>query len=270
MLNQSPQHQRSPTLILFAAVFLALIVGFLAPRPTFVNDMLGGPSDFMGTQVLADEPTLTSSDTNPAGTEIPPTTTHPLVKVDFYGESLCPDCRHMVMDVLAPLFSNGVSKLMELRYIAYGNVRGDLTKGEEISCQHGADECKYNRYINCAQKLLDNDQEKWFPYVLCMAENMSKLANQADICAEKVGLQSSDISTCGHGSEGDELELEAAKDTGALDPKHTFVPWVVVNGIALGAAFEDLGRFICVATPPGLGRPPACSELPESLKHMRG
>jgi len=264
---QSPQHQRSPTLILFAAVFLALIVGFLIPRPTFVNDILGGPSDFMGTPVLTDEPTLTSSDTNPAGT---PTPTHPLVKVDFYGESLCPDCKHMVMDVLAPLFSNGVSKLMELRYIAYGNVRGDLTKGDKISCQHGADECKYNRYINCAQKLLDKDQEKWFPYVLCMAEKMSKLKNQADACAEKAGLKSSDISTCANGSQGDELELKAAKETGALDPKHTFVPWVVVNGIALGGAFEDLERYICVATPPGLGRPPACSELPQGLKHMRG
>jgi interferon, gamma-inducible protein 30 len=255
MLQNHPQ-SRSPTLILFAAVFLALIVGFLAPRPTFVNDILGGPSDFMGTQVLTEESTLKSSSSSdiPASTSSSSVTTHPLVKVDFYGESLCPDCRHMVMDILDPLFSNGVSNLMELRYIAYGNVRGDLTKGDKISCQHGADECKYNRYINCAQKLLDHDQDKWFPYVLCMAEKMSSLANDADTCAEKVGLKGDDISGCAEGSEGDELELEAAKETGDLDPKHTFVPWVVVNGVALGGAFEDLERYICVASPPGLDR----------------
>ncbi len=265
----SPHHQsnRSPTLILFAAVFLALIVGFLAPRPTFVNDLLGGPADFMGTEVLTDQSTLKSSADAAAGTSL---TTHPLVKVDFYGESLCPDCQHMVRDVLNPLFSNGISKLMELRYIAYGNVRGDLSKGDEIVCQHGAEECKYNRYINCAQKLLDHDQDKWFPYVMCLAENMSELANEADGCAEKVGLTASAVADCAAGKEGDALELEASKETGALIPKHTFVPWVVVNGVALGGAFEDLGRYICVATPPGVGRPQACVDLPQSMVFMRG
>lgn len=244
----SHQQTRSPTWILAIAVVLALLVGFLAPRPTFVNDMLGGPSDFMGTQVLTEDSILKSSSSdNPAATAI---TAHPLVQVDFYGESLCPDCRHMVIDVLQPLFSNGVSKLMDLRYIAYGNVKGDLTKGEKISCQHGADECKYNRYINCAQKLLDHDQDKWFPYVLCMAEEMTTLANDADTCAEKVGLKGSDVSDCAEGAEGDELELEAAKETGALKPKHTFVPWVVVNGVPLGGAFEDLERYVCSSSPP--------------------
>lgn len=32
------------------------------------------------------------------------------------SESLCPDCQHMVRDVLAPLFKNGVADLMRLRY----------------------------------------------------------------------------------------------------------------------------------------------------------
>jgi interferon gamma-inducible protein 30 len=266
MLQHHNHPNRSPTLILLAAV-VALIVGFLAPRPTFVNDLLG-QGDFMGTEVLADESSLKSSSNSDA--TVAGTATHPLVKVDFYGESLCPDCQHMVRDVLAPLFDNGVSKLMELRYIAYGNVRGDLTKGEQISCQHGAEECKYNRYINCAQNSLEHDQEKWFPYVLCMAEHMSDLTNSANACAEKVGLKSSDILECAAGSEGNAFELEAAKETGALEPKHTFVPWVVVNGIPLGGAFEDLQAYVCAASPPGVGRPPACTDLLQGMKFMRG
>ena len=39
--------------------------------------------------------------------------------------------------------SNGVSKLMELRYVAFGNVHN--TTGGGYQCQHGPDECKYNR-----------------------------------------------------------------------------------------------------------------------------
>lgn len=30
-------------------------------------------------------------------------------------QSLCPDCRHMVLDVLAPLYENGVAQLMHLK-----------------------------------------------------------------------------------------------------------------------------------------------------------
>jgi hypothetical protein len=37
-----------------------------------------------------------------------------LVEVGFYGESLCPDCQHMVRDVLQPLFDNKVASLMDL------------------------------------------------------------------------------------------------------------------------------------------------------------
>jgi interferon gamma-inducible protein 30 len=153
--------------------------------------------------------------------------THPLVQMDFYGESMCPDCRHMVLDVLDPLFKNGVSKLFNLRYVAYGNVQGDPSvKGEEISCQHGPKECLYNRYINCVQDMLGHDQDKWFPYVSCMAENMRELDDRAPDCAAAVGLKADDVAACARGPDGDRFELEAGVETGSLEPKHKFVPWV--------------------------------------------
>jgi hypothetical protein len=36
------------------------------------------------------------------------------VEVGFYGESLCPDCQHMVRDVLQPMFDNGIAEAMQL------------------------------------------------------------------------------------------------------------------------------------------------------------
>ena len=138
-------------------------------------------------------------------------------------QSLCPDTTHAIKDVIGPLFSNGISELIELRYWAYGKVRetGDglqvsgastrlrcalctlrgvrpcvhvcgrviagcchllrlraaeqteqrlfpavaqqphhLCDGAPLTaallrpgpqCQHGAMECKINRYLNCAQ-----------------------------------------------------------------------------------------------------------------------
>jgi hypothetical protein len=80
------------------------------------------------------------------------------VEVNFYGESLCPDCQHMVMDVLSPIFENGISNLMKLRYVASGNVRN--TSSGSLQCQHGPSECKFNRYINCAQHF-HPQQDMW-------------------------------------------------------------------------------------------------------------
>lgn len=45
----------------------------------------------------------------------------------------------------------------------------------------------------------------------------------------------------------DELQKKAAEETASLRPAHTYVPWVTVNGIALGGAFEQLQTFICAA-----------------------
>lgn len=48
---------------------------------------------------------------------------------------LCPTLQHMVRDVLAPMFSNGVAALADIRYIAFGNVRNRSDGG--YAYQHG-------------------------------------------------------------------------------------------------------------------------------------
>ena len=44
-----------------------------------------------------------------------------------------------------------------------------------------------------------------------------------------------------------ELQNKAAEETASLKPAHTYVPWVTVNGIAVGGAFEQLQTFICAS-----------------------
>ncbi len=56
------------------------------------------------------------------------------VLVEFYGEALCPDCAAFTTRVLAPLWEEGLDKIMTLRYIGWGNVRNTTTGYE---CQHG-------------------------------------------------------------------------------------------------------------------------------------
>uniref|UniRef100_A0A1D2A1E0 Gamma-interferon-inducible lysosomal thiol reductase n=2 Tax=Auxenochlorella protothecoides TaxID=3075 RepID=A0A1D2A1E0_AUXPR len=177
--------------------------------------------------------------------------------VEFYGESLCPDCRHMVLDVLAPLYENGVAQLMHLKYIAYGKVK-------DGQCQHGTVECKYNRYINCAQSL---HGDSWFPYVQCLAKNLTSIATDAPGCAETQGWDASELDACAGGARGEALGKEAGEATTQLQPALTNVPWVIVNGVPVGKDFENLDRYLCAAAGgPGANRPSACADLTDNTR----
>ena len=47
------------------------------------------------------------------------------VAVDLYAESLCPFCARFTKQSLAPLFSNGLSDIINLEVIMYGNAHND-------------------------------------------------------------------------------------------------------------------------------------------------
>lgn len=188
------------------------------------------------------------------------------VNVDFYGESLCPDCRHMVLDVLKPIMDQGLGSFIDLRYIAYGNVR--KTNDGSTQCQHGEMECLYNKYINCAQEM---NSDAWFGYVACMAEDLGTLRgsngdSRAEKCAQDNGLSAVKVKECATGKRGDALEKLAGSETDGLVPKHTFVPWIVVNGVAIGNDFENLDRYICAALDGDL--PEACFNMRPSIMHQ--
>lgn len=228
---------------LIAALGLCLFVGFVLPRPRLFEFLFGSGDGYLASpSMMGDVDSMNGIHCD--GLK---------VKVDFYGESLCPDCRHMAVDVLQPLFDNGISELMELRYVAYGNVRGNPEDASSLKCQHGEKECLYNRYINCAQDEEgggSRDQNVWFPYIKCLAENLGGIDSRANSCAKEAGLSATKIEGCAHGERGRELEKEAGLETTSLVPKHTFVPWMVVNGVAIGSDYDNLDRYICAVAAP--------------------
>lgn len=252
--NMQQQRQSVPYLY----VLVALLIGVLLPRPNFM-ERRGGKDDLTSIDTVVDNSSGRSKDDGGGSTG---------VLVEFYGESECPDCKHMVLDVLDPLFENGVSKLFDLKYIAYGKVRGE--PGKSIECQHGEVECTFNRYINCAQSKDgggSRDQNVWFPFVKCLAQYITQMEAKLETCSEKSGLSSDKLSECVQGKQGDRLEERAGLETIKLKPTLKFVPWIVVQGVPLGADFENLERYVCALSPED-ARPPACNELPKSLQHM--
>jgi interferon gamma-inducible protein 30 len=49
-------------------------------------------------------------------------------------------------------------------------------------------------------------------------------------CATQYGLNWTSISQCSTSAQGNQWQYEMAAATDKLNPKHTYVPWITVNG----------------------------------------
>lgn len=82
---------------------------------------------------------------------------------------------------------------------------------------------------------------------------------------EKIGKAvAARLRACASGDEGASLIAEAEQETASLVPKHTFVPWVVVDGLPLGDASLETARSVACAAWRGKReeRPEACLAAP--------
>ena len=70
------------------------------------------------------------------------------VRVQFIGESLCPDCAAFTTDILDPVYRSKLKDIVDLDYVGWGNANNSSGK---VECQHGPRECKLNKALNCAQ-----------------------------------------------------------------------------------------------------------------------
>ena len=50
-------------------------------------------------------------------------------------------------------------------------------------------------------------------------------------CAKKQGIDYEAVKSCTSSSLGNKLEHEMAVKTDQLDPPHTYVPWITLNGV---------------------------------------
>ncbi|KAM0878520.1 hypothetical protein ACQ4PT_034813 [Festuca glaucescens] len=73
------------------------------------------------------------------------------VSVSVYYEALCPFCSGYVVNDLARIFQNGLSSIVDLRLVPFGN--GRVSPDGSMTCQHGEDECRLNAIEACVIRL---------------------------------------------------------------------------------------------------------------------
>ncbi|KAG9453611.1 hypothetical protein H6P81_006515 [Aristolochia fimbriata] len=181
-------------------------------------------------------------------------------KVPFalYYETLCPYCSNFIVNYLDKIFHNGLFDIVDLKLVPYGNAR--VGSNDSISCQHGPYECLLNTVEACAINIWP-DVHKHFSFILCVESLVvERKYTDWESCFQKTGLDSRLVADCYTSGNGHKLDLQYAAETSALEPPHTYVPWVVVDGRPLYEDYEKFETYICKAYK---GNPPeACKALP--------
>eukprot|EP00111_Clytia_hemisphaerica_P000608 TCONS_00001756-protein len=170
------------------------------------------------------------------------------LQFELYFESLCPDCRNFFKEQLWPayqqLYDTGI---FDITLYSYGNAN-EKKEGDNwvFTCQHGAEECQLNLLETCVLHMLTHPKQ-FMPYINCVELDPS-LA-RAKHCADEMRIEWQPIFKCYNGSEGNFLEHQVAVKTDSLEPKHTWVPWIVLDGAHTkeiqDAATTNLSKLLC-------------------------
>uniref|UniRef100_A0A5B7ABU3 Putative gamma-interferon-inducible lysosomal thiol reductase isoform X1 n=1 Tax=Davidia involucrata TaxID=16924 RepID=A0A5B7ABU3_DAVIN len=180
------------------------------------------------------------------------------VTLAFYYETLCPYCSNFIVNYLINLFDSPLISIVDLKLVPYGNAK--IGSNHTITCQHGPSECLLNTIEACAISVWP-DVNEHFPFIYCIETLVyERKYPQWESCFEKLGLDPTPITDCYSSGYGKELELQYAAETNALQPPHTYVPWVVVDGQPLYEDYENFISYICKAYE-GTAIPTACSDL---------
>lgn len=180
------------------------------------------------------------------------------VSLALYYESLCPYSANFIVNYLDKLVEDDdLLSIVDLYLSPWGNAK--IRGNDTFVCQHGPYECLLNTVEACAihawPKLEDH-----FPFVYCVEKLVyERKYPEWESCFEELGLDPKLVSECYTGGYGNELELEYAAETNALQPPHKYVPWVVVDGQPLYEDYEDFITYICKAYK-GTATPKACSK----------
>uniref|UniRef100_M3ZJV9 Gamma-interferon-inducible lysosomal thiol reductase n=2 Tax=Xiphophorus maculatus TaxID=8083 RepID=M3ZJV9_XIPMA len=159
---------------------------------------------------------------------IKPNQTVPRVALTLYYESLCPDCRRFITKQLFPTWTM-LQDIMSLTLVPYGNAKEVLSVNSPFSCQHGEPECRGNMIQACIIHLTGTSLA--FQVIYCM-ESAANVLNAAEPCLQLYAPSVSwaAVDACVTGRLGYKLMHGYAVMTRALNPAHTHVPWVTIDG----------------------------------------
>ncbi|CAM1319924.1 MFAP1 (predicted) [Pycnogonum litorale] len=153
-----------------------------------------------------------------------------VVKMDIYMESKCSDTIRFIKKSFYPVYKNLTSSL-QVQFIPYGNAKetkiGDDWK---FQCQHGPKECVGNIMEACfLHYVVDN--RKQVDFIHCV-ETSEAPEESGEKCLKEIRMSQkwARIDECRNSKMGRNLEHEMGIKTNSLSPKHTFIPWILLNG----------------------------------------
>ena len=153
-------------------------------------------------------------------------------------------------------------------YVGWGNAKLNASS-QTPACQHGPPECRLDALLNCAASL--ERPRRALDLLLCHfraveAKGRVAVADDPGLiaeCAKTVGIRDwARLQACAAGGKGAALARRAAADTEKGAAGKNFVPWVVVDGRAMGSDCGALVARVCGAVKEGGGRVPEVCERP--------
>jgi len=152
-------------------------------------------------------------------------------QVNGYIESLCPDTRDFIVNSYSVFFNKqDTDVLARVSLFPFGNsqVNKDTSGKITFDCQHGPNECYGNRIMTCALNLYELRVSH--SLIICLFNQYDSLRPGKitfdDATAKCDSDRAADILKCANSELGIALEVEMAN----LTPKHTFIPWILVDG----------------------------------------
>ncbi|KAL3622747.1 hypothetical protein CASFOL_032012 [Castilleja foliolosa] len=177
------------------------------------------------------------------------------VKLSLYYESLCPYCANFIVNHLVKIFQTDLINIVDLRLVPWGNTR--IQTNDTWACQHGVDECQLDVTEACAINAWPS-VGKHFKFIYCVERlHLMDRHTEWQSCFGSTKLDSKPVDNCYNNGLGYQLEKAYADETAKLEPRHRFVPWVVVNNYPLQEDFQNFIGYICKAYK-GSNTPNAC------------
>ena len=155
------------------------------------------------------------------------------IRIEAFTESLCPDCIHFLeTSVAQAIKAPGFFDMAELVIYPYGNAYEKQVGDKWVyTCQHGTFECQGNSLENCAKKYFE--EANFFNWLICVEGDIIQTGSwdqSGSSCGLKLGLNFETVKKCASSAEANALVHKSAVKTENLNPPHTYVPWIVVNG----------------------------------------
>lgn len=231
----------------------------------------------------------------------------PRVKLEIFTSAGCRECRKVFHGVIAKVLQKeGMLDIVDLKIVTWGD--GDVVgedgmsidaagilgladaSGATFSCAlHGDPTCAGNAWEACLESKWPNAGD-FFPVFNCIegracadnevapAQCFGSVPDVALNCASEFGegiVNGDELKACAEGDAGKALLLANAQATAALNPTMAFLPWILVDGRAMGTGEDGkdgqllLGKAICDAYAALGGEEPfACTKFPQTLDNI--